>query len=104
MIEKSIITLDCLCQYNTFKFVLEPFDSIILGDLVVEPDSASANLSLRNTGSCSCQTDEEIHTIDTRRGVVLDPKIDVLGDSEAEVAVLREVLTAELVLADLEEE
>ena len=33
---------------------------------------------------------------------LLDPQVDVLLDAESEVAVLREVLTSQLVLLDLE--
>lgn len=44
----------------------------------------------------------EVHAVDTDRWVVLDTKIDVLGDTETEVAGLGEVALAELVLLDLE--
>lgn len=44
----------------------------------------------------------EVHAVDTNAGVVLDTKIDVLADTEAEVAGLGEVALAELVLLDLE--
>lgn len=44
----------------------------------------------------------EVHAVDTDRWVVLDAQIDVLRDTEAEVASLGEVALAELVLLDLE--
>ena len=44
----------------------------------------------------------EVHAVNTDRGVVLDTEIDVLADTEAEVAGLGEVALAELVLLDLE--
>ena len=44
----------------------------------------------------------EVHAIDTNRRVVLDAKIDVLRDTEAEVARLAEVALPQLVLLDLE--
>jgi hypothetical protein len=44
----------------------------------------------------------EIHAVDTDRRVVLDAKIDVLRDAEAEVASLAEVALPQLVLLDLE--
>ena len=44
----------------------------------------------------------EVHTVNTDGGVVLDTKIDMLADTETEVASLREVALAELVLLDLE--
>lgn len=44
----------------------------------------------------------EVHSVDTDSGVVLDAQIDVLADAEAEVARLREVALAQLVLLDLQ--
>ena len=44
----------------------------------------------------------EIHSVDTNRRVVLDTKIDVFADSEAEVASLREVALSEFVFLDLQ--
>lgn len=46
--------------------------------------------------------DEEVHSVDTNTGIVLDTEIDVLADTESEVTGLREVALAELVLLDLE--
>jgi hypothetical protein len=50
----------------------------------------------------AAHADVEVHTVDTDSWVVLDAKIDVLGDTETEVASLREVALAQLVLLDLE--
>lgn len=44
----------------------------------------------------------EVHAVDTNRRVVLDAEIDVLRDTEAEVAGLGEVALPQLVLLDLE--
>ena len=44
----------------------------------------------------------EVHAVDTNRRVVLDAEIDVLRDTEAEVARLAEVALPQLVLLDLE--
>ena len=44
----------------------------------------------------------EVHAIDTDRRVVLDAQIDVLRDTEAEVAGLAEVALPELIFLDLE--
>ena len=44
----------------------------------------------------------EVHAVDTNGRVVLDAEIDVLADTEAEVASLGEVALAQLVLLDLE--
>lgn len=44
----------------------------------------------------------EVHAVDTNRGVVLDAEIDVLANTEAEVAGLAEVALAQLVLLDLQ--
>jgi hypothetical protein len=44
----------------------------------------------------------EIHAVDTNSGVVLDSQIDVLADTETEVASLREVALSELIFLDLQ--
>lgn len=44
----------------------------------------------------------KVHAVDTNGRVVLDAQIDVLGDTETEVAGLGEIALAELVLLDLE--
>lgn len=44
----------------------------------------------------------EVHSVDTNGRVVLDAEIDVLRDTETEVASLGEVALAELVFLDLE--
>jgi hypothetical protein len=44
----------------------------------------------------------EIHSVNTNRRVVLDTKIDVFADTEAEVASLREVALSEFVFLDLQ--
>ena len=66
-------------------------------------DSNTASLApaVPNVHASPSEHDIEVHAVDANGGVVLDAKIDVLLDSEPKVAVLAEVLTAELVLADL---
>jgi hypothetical protein len=44
----------------------------------------------------------EVHAVDTDTGVVLDAQIDVLADTETEVAGLGEVALPQLVFLDLE--
>jgi len=44
----------------------------------------------------------EVHSVDTNRWVVLDTKINVFADTETEVASLREVALAKLILLDLQ--
>jgi hypothetical protein len=60
--------------------------------------SAAAGDALTRSGHAAV----EVHAVNTDRGVVLDTEIDVLADTEAEVAGLGEVALAELVLLDLE--
>ena len=63
-----------------------------------EPSSASSVLPVL----LADPYDVEVHTEDTNAGVVPGTEIDVLLDTETEVAGLGEVLAAELVLLDLE--
>jgi hypothetical protein len=60
--------------------------------------AAAAGDTLTRTG----HADVEVHAVNTDGRVVLDAEIDVLADTEAEVAGLGEVALAELVLLDLE--
>ena len=60
--------------------------------------AAAAGDALTRAGHAAVK----IHAVDTDGGVVLDSEIDVLGDTEAEVASLGEVALAELVLLDLQ--
>ena len=67
----------------------------------------STNASLSATTLCNTLTGAghagiEIHSVDTNCWIVLDTKIDVLGNTETKVASLREVALAKLVLLDLE--
>lgn len=60
--------------------------------------AAAASNTLTGAGHAAV----EVHAVDTDTGVVLDAEIDVLGNTEAEVAGLGEVALAQLVLLDLE--
>lgn len=65
-------------------------------DLALHPSSAGDTLTRAGHAAV------EVHAVDTDGGVVLDTKIDVLADTEAEVASLGEVALAKLVLLNLE--
>lgn len=87
---------------NAVEAGLEPADSLVALDAVGRANgglhAAAAGDALTRAGHAAV----EVHAVDTDRGVVLDAEIDVLGDTEAEVASLGEVALAELVLLDLE--
>lgn len=87
---------------NTLEATLEPLDDIITLDLVGSSDLGLAAPALGNTLSWAGHAAVEVHSVNSNRWVVLDAEIDVLGDTETEVAGLREVALAELVLLDLE--
>lgn len=55
-----------------------------------------------DTAARALKNNEEIHTIDTDGGIVLDAKIDVLLDTKAKVSSSREVLGVQLVLLNLQ--
>lgn len=52
--------------------------------------------------SSNLHADVEVHAVDTDRWVVLDAQVNVLRDTETEVAGLGEVALPQLVLLDLE--
>lgn len=82
--------------------LLEPADGVVAGDAVGGADAAlgaaAADDALTRAGHAAV----EVHAVNTDTRVVLDAEIDVLADSEAEVAGLAEVALAQLVLLDLE--
>merc|ERR1719331_1176189 len=78
---------------------LEPFDAILLDQLVTKSNLGAAQLSALDTAA---EVNEEIHTVDSCAWIILDTKVDMLSDSEAEAAVLAEVALAKLVLFDLQ--
>jgi hypothetical protein len=87
---------------DTLEAVLEPLDDLLTLDLVSGTDTGLRTAALGDTVTRAGHAAVEVHAVDTDRGVVLDAQVDVLGDTETEVAGLREVTLAELVLLDLE--
>merc|ERR1719444_151149 len=81
---------------------MEPLDRIFLGDFVAESKVSSADLSLGNSVSWSGQADEEVHTVDTSGGIVLDTQINVFVDTESKVSSFREISLKEFVFLDLQ--
>ena len=99
---QALQCLKRLSKNNTLESVLEPLDGILLGNLVGVADAALSDLAAGDAGTGAGQTNEEVHAVNAGGGIVLDTKVDVLVDAEAEVAGLGEVLLEELVLLDLE--
>ena len=95
--------LGFLCvQDDSVVFGLEPLHGLVLDKSVGESDGSDLSASVSHVHASPAQDDVEVHTVDTDGGVVLDTQVDVLLDSESEVSVVGEVLTTQLVLADLE--
>lgn len=63
--------------------------------------AAGLRASLVDIEAGTTEHDVKVETIDTDRRVVLDAQVDVLLDTEAKVAGVREVVFAQLVLLDL---
>lgn len=89
-------------SHDTLESVLEPLDGLLLVDLVRGANLANCSPALGDTGTRSGHAAVEVHAVDTDRRVVLDTKIDMLADAEAEVAGLGEVALSQLVFLDLE--
>lgn len=87
---------------NAVEALLEPLDGLLALDLVVGADTALGAVTSSDALTLAGHADVEVHAVDTDGGVVLNTKVDVLADTEAEVASLGEVALAELVLLDLE--
>ena len=87
---------------NGVEALLEPLDGVVAGDAVGGTDSALGTATADDTLTRAGHAAVEVHAVDTDTGVVLDAEINVLRDTEAEVAGLAEVALAQLVLLDLE--
>ena len=96
------IALLGLVENDTIVLLLEPLHGLLASHLVRVAKSASLSLSLRHATTGASQLHVEIHTEDTGVGVVLDAEINVLLNTETEVARVREVLLHQLVLLHLQ--
>lgn len=88
--------------HNTLEAVLVPLYGLVAVDLVRGTDSGLGSATLGDTLTWTGHAAVEVHSVDTNGRVVLDAEIDVLRDTETEVASLGEVALAELVFLDLE--
>ena len=96
------IALLGLVENDTIVLLLEPLHGLLASHLVRVAKSASLGLSLRHATTGASQLHVEIHTEDTGVGVVLDTQINVLLNTETEVARVGEVLLHQLVLLHLQ--
>lgn len=87
---------------DAVEALLEPLDGLVAVDAVAGTDAGLGAATAGHTLTRASHAAVEVHAVDTNTGVVLDAQVDVLADTEAEVAGLAEVALAELVLLDLE--
>jgi len=64
----------------------EPHLGLLLGDTLELADSGSVGTSFGDTLAATAEDHVEVHTEDTGVGVILDSEVNVLVDTEAEVA------------------
>ena len=70
------------------EFLNEPLLGLFLADLLEVSEGAGSRSSSGDSLAGSGEDDVEVHTVDTSGGVVLDSEINVLIDTEAEVAYI----------------
>lgn len=87
---------------NTIESALEPLDSLVTLNAMAGANGALHAAAAGDTLTRAGHAAVEVHAVDTNGRVVLDTKIDVFADTEAEVTSLGEVALAQLVLLDLE--
>merc|ERR1719229_632012 len=87
---------------HTVVLGLEPFHGILLGQSVREANLADLGSPVSNIHAWPTEDNKEVHAIDANAWVILDSQVDVLLNSEAEVAVVGEVLLPQLVFLNLE--
>jgi hypothetical protein len=71
--------------------LLEPVDGLLLRDTLTLPHLALTKLALADTVASALHANVEVHAVDARVRVVLEPQIDVLADAKPPVARVREV-------------
>ena len=91
-----------LSEHDTLILLLEPLDGVFFLNLVFDADFTLASFAARDTEPRTLQADIKVHAVDSGRRIVLDTKVDVLGDTESKVARDRKVLAIKLVLLDLQ--
>jgi hypothetical protein len=94
--------LDGISENNTLKLVLEPLDSVFLGNLLMQTYTSLTDLASADTSTRPCKVDEKVHSVDTGGGIVLDTQINVLGDSKTKVSGITKVLLQEFIFLHLE--
>lgn len=77
---------------NTFESIDEPLDGLTLLDALLNSNGANSSLTSAHSVTSTFQDNEDVHTVDTNAGIVLNSEIDVFFNAEAEVAVVSEVL------------
>ena len=64
----------------------DPLHGVLLGHTVGWPKTATLGLLLRHVEARPFEDNVEVHTVDTGGRIVLETKIDMLVDTEPEVA------------------
>ena len=82
---------------------LEPLHGVFLVEPVWRSHGSGAPLLVAHVHAGATQHHVKVHAVDTDGGIVLDAQVDVLLDTETEVAVVGKVFAAQLVLQDLEQ-
>ena len=98
---RTVVALH-LAHDDTIESLLEPGSGLLLLDTVGGTDARNLLPAAGDTGTRAGHADHEVHTEDSDTRVVLDAEVNVLVDTEAEVAGVGEVAALELVLLDLE--
>ena len=81
---------------DTIIRLLKPLDGVLLLQAVTEANLTRCALLLAHTVTGAAENDEEVHTVNTSGGVVLDSEGNVLVDTEAKGAIIGEVVRTKL--------
>ena len=90
-----------LVENDTVILGLEPFHGIVLGESVGESQAAGLVLLVAHVHTGTAKDNIEVHTVNTDGRIVLDTQVNVLLDTEPEISISREVVTAQLIFPHL---
>jgi hypothetical protein len=97
---KSLVDIG-LVKEKPVVFVDEPLLRLFLRHHLALADAALRVLALGDTHALLLKHNVKVHPVNTCAWVVLDPKIDVLHDTEPEVSGVGEIASAKFKLFDL---
>ena len=86
--QRSALFCSSRSEDGATELLDEPLLGLLLADSLEVTESAGSCSPSGHSLASAGENDVEVHTVDTSRGIILNSEIDVLVDTEAEVAYI----------------